>query len=65
MAVVYHVDQHDGGFAYRVDDVWSETFPDHDTALEAAGMRRAASRSAETKLKFPTSLPMGTGNRSM
>jgi len=42
MAVVYHVDQHDGGFAYRVDDVWSETFPDHDTALEAA--RDAARR---------------------
>ncbi|WP_296017312.1 DUF2188 domain-containing protein [uncultured Agrobacterium sp.] len=36
MAVTYHVDEHDGGFAYRVDDVWSETFPDHDTALEAA-----------------------------
>lgn len=36
MAVTYHVGQHDGGFAYRLDDVWSETFPDHDAALEAA-----------------------------
>lgn len=36
MAVTYHVGEHDGGFAYRLDDVWSETFPDHDTALEAA-----------------------------
>ncbi len=36
MAVTYHVGEHDGGFAYRLDDVWSETFPDHDAALEAA-----------------------------
>lgn len=36
MAVTYHVGEHDGGFAYRVGDVWSETFPDHDSALAAA-----------------------------
>ncbi|NTF46572.1 hypothetical protein A6U86_32930 [Rhizobium sp. AC27/96] len=36
MAVVYHVGRHDGGYGYRVGDVWSETFPDHDTALAAA-----------------------------
>ncbi len=36
MAVTYHVGEHDGGFAYRVGDVWSETFPDHDSAFEAA-----------------------------
>ncbi|QCI99454.1 DUF2188 domain-containing protein [Agrobacterium larrymoorei] len=42
MAVTYHVGEHDGGFAYRVGDVWSETFPDHDSALEAA--RDAAER---------------------
>ncbi|WHA43652.1 hypothetical protein [Agrobacterium larrymoorei] len=42
MAVTYHVGEHDGGFAYRVGDVWSETFLDHDSALEAA--RDAAER---------------------
>ncbi|MES5100174.1 DUF2188 domain-containing protein [Agrobacterium sp. BA1120] len=36
MAVTYHVGEHDGGYAYRLGDVWSETFPDHDAALEAA-----------------------------
>lgn len=36
MRVTYHVGEHDGGFAYRLQDVWSETFPDHDSALTAA-----------------------------
>ncbi len=34
--ITYHVGEHDGGFGYRLGDVWSETFPDHDTALAAA-----------------------------
>ena len=36
MAITYHVAEHDGGFGYRLGDVWSETFPDHDSALAAA-----------------------------
>ncbi|MEJ8574225.1 DUF2188 domain-containing protein [Microbaculum marinum] len=41
MAIVtYEIVEHDGGWAYRVDDVYSETYPSHDSALEAA--RRAA-----------------------
>lgn len=36
MTVTYHVGPHDGGFGYHVGDVWSETFPDHDSALRAA-----------------------------
>ena len=42
MAVTYHVGEHDGGFGYRLGDVWSETFPDHDSALRAA--KSAAAR---------------------
>lgn len=34
--ITYHVGEHDGGYAYRLADVWSESFPDHDTALAAA-----------------------------
>lgn len=34
--VVYKVVQHDGGWAYRLGDVYSETFPTHDDALAAA-----------------------------
>jgi hypothetical protein len=34
--ITYHLGKHDGGYAYRLGDVWSETFRDHDTALAAA-----------------------------
>jgi hypothetical protein len=34
--VVYKVVQHDGGWAYRLGDVFSETFPTHSDALQAA-----------------------------
>jgi hypothetical protein len=32
----YKIVQHDGGWAYKVADVFSETFPSHDHALAAA-----------------------------
>jgi hypothetical protein len=38
--VRYEIVQHDGGWAYKLRDVFSETFPTHDEALEAA--KRAA-----------------------
>jgi hypothetical protein len=34
--VVYEVVQHDGGWAYRLGNVYSEAFPTHSEALEAA-----------------------------
>jgi hypothetical protein len=34
--VKYKIVQHDGGWAYKVDGVFSETFPTHADALEAA-----------------------------
>ena len=34
--VVYHIVQHDGGWAYRVDGVYSETFASHGAARAAA-----------------------------
>ena len=34
--VVYEIVEHDGGFAYRVNDTLSETFPTHDEARIAA-----------------------------
>ncbi|WP_337270702.1 hypothetical protein [Oryzifoliimicrobium ureilyticus] len=42
MPLKYHVGEHDGGYAYRVGDVWSEPFGDHDAAMRAA--RDAAQR---------------------
>lgn len=34
--ITYHVGQHDGGYAYRLDHVWSEPFATHQQALTAA-----------------------------
>ncbi len=34
--VIYEVVPHDGGWAYRFDGVYSETFPSHDAARKAA-----------------------------
>jgi len=36
MTLKYHVAEHDGGYAYRLGDVWSEPYPDHEAALKAA-----------------------------
>jgi len=38
--IVYRIDEHDDGWAYQVDGVFSETFSSHDAA------RRAAQRAA-------------------
>jgi len=38
--VTYHIVEHDGGWAYKLGDVFSETFRSHDQALAAA--QRAA-----------------------
>lgn len=32
----YKIVQHDGGWAYKLDDVFSEPFPSRDAALAAA-----------------------------
>jgi Uncharacterized protein conserved in bacteria (DUF2188) len=39
--VTYEIVEHDGGWAYKVDGVFSEPFPTHAAALAAA--QRAAS----------------------
>jgi hypothetical protein len=38
--ITYHIVEHDGGWAYKVDGVFSEPFPSHDQA-RAAAMRAA------------------------
>ena len=34
--ITYRIEEHDGGWAYRLGDTWSETYPDHDSARAAA-----------------------------
>ena len=38
--LTYHIVEHDGGWAYMADGVYSEAFPTHDAARQAA--QRAA-----------------------
>ena len=42
--VIYHIVQHDGGWAYKVDGVFSEPFPTHAAALKAAEAAAAEQR---------------------
>lgn len=34
--ITHRIVEHDGGYAYKVGDVVSQTFPSHDEALQAA-----------------------------
>lgn len=34
--ITYDIVEHDGGWAYKVGDTFSETFPSHEAALAAA-----------------------------
>jgi hypothetical protein len=34
--ITYRIVEHDGGWAYRLGDTYSETYPDHDSARAAA-----------------------------
>jgi Uncharacterized protein conserved in bacteria (DUF2188) len=43
--ITYQIVEHDGGWAYKVDGVFSETFASHDEA------RRAAERAAQEQLR--------------
>ena len=43
--VIYQIVEHDGGWAYRVDGVYSEPFPSHDEA------RAAAERAAREQIR--------------
>ena len=42
--VTYQIVQHDGGWAYKVDGVFSEPYPTHDEALAAARIAAAEQR---------------------
>lgn len=46
VTVRYHIVEHDGGWAYKVGEVLSETYPSHDAALAAAEDAAARQRLA-------------------
>ncbi len=46
--LVYEIVEHDGGWAYRADGVFSETFPTHDLARHAADRAAREQRLSDT-----------------
>lgn len=54
--VTYKIVEHDGGFAYTVDGVFSETFASHDAALRAAqtAAREQSVAGETTGIRFET-----------
>lgn len=42
--VTYEIVEHDGGWAYKAEGVFSETFPSHAAALKAAQAAAAEQR---------------------
>ncbi len=52
--VVYEVVEHDGGWAYKVRDVFSETFPSHEAAHRAAEAAAARQQleGADTDIEY-------------
>ena len=44
--LTYQIVQHDSGWAYRADGVYSETYPTHDAARRAAERAAAEQRVA-------------------
>jgi hypothetical protein len=47
--ITYHVVRHEDGWAYKLGDVFSESFPSHDAALKAAHrVAREQQRPGET-----------------
>ena len=52
--VTYKIVEHDGGWAYRVDEVFSETFKSHDAA------RQAAERAAKEQVVAGSTRPSNT-----
>lgn len=46
MTVRYEIVEHDDGFAYKLGDVFSETYPTHAAALEAAEQAAERQRAA-------------------
>ena len=55
--LTYRVGAHDGGYGYRLGDIWSETFASHDDALSAAKSaaerQHLEGRDAEISVQLP------------
>ncbi len=61
--VVYEVVEHDGGWAYKYGDVFSETFPTHQAAHAAAERAAAEQRVPAGPKRSSTRTARASGTR--
>jgi hypothetical protein len=61
--VTYEIVQHDGGWAYKVDGVFSETFPTHAEALAAAEAAAEEQEVPATRKPSSTRMTRASGTR--
>ena len=51
--VTYEIVEHNGGWAYRMDGVFSETFPSHDARARRPSARRESTSGARRIHRHP------------
>ena len=61
--IVYEIVQHDGGWAYKVNGVFSEPFPTHAEALAAAQVAAAEQEIPGQGKPSNTRMTKGSGTR--
>ena len=62
--ITYRIVEHDGGWAYKLGDVFSETFPTHAAAVKAAHRVAPSSARRERPTRSNTRTPTETGTRN-
>ena len=62
--ITYEVVEHDGGWAYKVGDVFSEPFPSHDAARRAAERAAHERSSRASRRTFPTRTRTAAGTKN-
>ena len=62
--IAYKIVEHDGGWAYKLGDVFSETFPTHQAAVEAAKMVAAEQQMPGRPRRSNRRTTKGNGTRS-
>jgi len=50
--ITYQIVQHDGGWAYKVDETFSEPFPTHEAARKAAELAAREQHTAGTETEI-------------
>lgn len=63
--VIYHIVQHDGGWAYKVDETFSERFATHDLAHAAAELAAKEQVESGASVSISYEDPQGHWHKEM